>query len=56
VGDVQSAFQEDVTKFQKLYGFVKPETSQEIVIHCKAGIRAVKAAVILNQAGYSDLK
>jgi len=26
------------------------------VIHCKAGVRAMKAAVVANQLGYSNVK
>lgn len=32
-----------------------PDLNQKILVHCKSGVRAEKAAVILNQTGYKNV-
>lgn len=59
MGEVESAFHLDEANFRKLYGFDKPLPSQKnlnLIIHCKAGVRAMKAAVVLNLAGYQNVR
>lgn len=58
VGEVEGAFKLDAATFKKTYGFDKPSNSNgvNLIVHCKAGLRAMKAAVVLTQAGYSNVR
>lgn len=41
--------------FSSKYGFAKPEDSDAIVVHCLKGGRAVKGAVVLDEAGFEEV-
>ncbi len=42
--------------FKEKYGFRKPQPADEIVIHCKAGVRAQNAAKVLMSSGYPKVE
>lgn len=51
----EGAFDKSENEFQDLYGFDKPSLDETIVFSCKAGIRAMKAANIAANSGYTNL-
>lgn len=51
----EGAFDKSEKEFEDLYGFAKPSLDETIVFSCKAGIRAMKAANIAAQSGYTNL-
>ena len=53
---VSGDFELPSPSFQKKYGFVKPRVTDEIIIYCKLGKRASKAATILTELGYLNVK
>ncbi|CAG7818951.1 unnamed protein product [Allacma fusca] len=54
--EVPIAMLMDDETFLEQYGFEKPANDQNIVIYCKAGIRAELAAKFMSQLGYTNLK
>lgn len=56
VGEVPVAFQMADGDFKEKYGFRKPQPADDIVIHCKAGVRAQNAAKVLMGSGYSKVE
>jgi len=57
LGEISEAMQMEDKPFKQRYGFDKPDADKvNLVIHCKAGVRAMKAAVVANQLGYSNVK
>jgi len=56
LGEIPEAMQMDDKPFKQRHGFDKPDADKVIVIHCKAGVRAMKAAVVASQLGYSNVK
>lgn len=56
VGEVPTAFNLPGEDFKDKYGFLKPETSEYIVVHCKAGVRAQTAAKSMFGSGYSNVE
>jgi rhodanese-related sulfurtransferase len=42
--------------FEDRFGFEKPDTNSEVVFYCKAGIRSKGAAILANEAGYTNIK
>ncbi|CAG7724599.1 unnamed protein product [Allacma fusca] len=56
LGEVPKALVMDDETFLEQYGFDKPANDQDIVVYCKAGIRAELAAKVMSQLGYTKLK
>ena len=57
VPELNEAFNSDARAFEKKYGFAKPDkTSNSLVIACKSGVRAQKAAEALQLLGYNSLR
>ncbi|CAL8126836.1 unnamed protein product [Orchesella dallaii] len=56
VGEVSTALKMSDADFKEKYGFSKPKSSSDIVIHCKAGIRAANAAKVFIDSGYANVQ
>ena len=42
--------------FESKYGFAKPAKNAAVVTHCLKGMRAMKAAEALKEAGFDNVK
>jgi len=58
IGELASALALSPSAFKDRYGFDQPQADDKakVVVHCKAGIRAVKGAVALSQAGFTNVR
>ena len=56
VAELKKAFDLSSEEFQKKYGCARPGERDPIILHCKGGVRAAKAAGQLTESGYSNLK
>lgn len=56
VGEFAVAMNMKDQDFESKYGFKKPYPSDDIVIHCKAGVRAQNAAKVLMSSGYVNVQ
>ena len=53
---VRGDFELNSNVFKTIYGFPKPMFTDEIVVVCKTGKRALRAAELLARLGYMNLK
>ncbi|ODN01127.1 putative thiosulfate sulfurtransferase, mitochondrial [Orchesella cincta] len=56
VGEVVTALKMSDDDFSEKYEFAKPKPTSDIVIHCKAGVRAVNAAKVFIDSGYANIQ
>ncbi|XP_037089948.1 rhodanese domain-containing protein CG4456-like isoform X2 [Pollicipes pollicipes] len=42
--------------FKKRYGVARPGERDPLILHCRGGVRAQKAAALLTEAGFSNLR
>jgi len=56
VGELATAIKMNDNDFKEKYGFAKPKPGDEIICHCKAGVRAQNAAKVLTESGYSNVE
>ena len=52
--EIDAAFQMDPNVFRATYGHKMPEKDDEIVIYCKAGVRANTAVQIMKNYGFTE--
>ncbi|CAG0896814.1 unnamed protein product [Darwinula stevensoni] len=50
--EMKEAFEMEPSAFEEKYGFPKPGKDEDLVLHCKLGLRASKGAGILYHLGY----
>jgi len=56
LAEIPEALRLSEEAFRARYGFPRPGDHEPMVLHCKAGIRAAKAAGLLAQAGFSNMR
>jgi len=55
VGDLENALQLDEDDFAKVYGREKPpDDGDDVIFHCHAGIRSLKATIFARSLGYGQ--
>ncbi|KAF0300532.1 Rhodanese domain-containing protein [Amphibalanus amphitrite] len=54
--ELKQAMELSAEEFQQKYGCARPGQTEPLILHCKGGIRAAKAAGQLTESGYSNLK
>ena len=53
VEELEEALKYDSTTFERRYGFKKPSLNERIVTYCRAGVRSMKAGILLHQHSYT---
>ena len=52
LSQLEKAMKLEDGRFQKQFAFAKPSKSQDIIVYCKAGVRAGSAIKYLQEKGY----